>query len=37
LTRDTLVWKHGLAAWQKAAAVAELQGLFAEVPPPLNG
>jgi len=35
LTRDTLVWKHGMSAWQKASAVADLQSLFPEVPPPL--
>jgi membrane protease subunit (stomatin/prohibitin family) len=35
LTRETLVWKHGLSAWQKAGAVAELEALFADVPPPL--
>jgi membrane protease subunit (stomatin/prohibitin family) len=35
LTRDTLVWKHGLPAWQKAATLPDLQGLFADVPPGL--
>jgi membrane protease subunit (stomatin/prohibitin family) len=33
LTRDTLVWTHGMAAWTKAAAVADLAGLFADAPP----
>ncbi len=37
LTRDTLVWKQGMAGWIKADAVPELQGLFAAVPPPLPG
>ncbi len=35
LTRDTLVWKQGLAAWTRAAEVAELNDLFGSVPPPL--
>jgi membrane protease subunit (stomatin/prohibitin family) len=35
LTRTTLVWKQGLASWTPAESVAELQGLFANVPPPL--
>lgn len=35
LTRDTLVWKQGMAGWQKASDVAELSGLFASTPPPL--
>lgn len=35
VTRDTLVWKAGLAAWTKASEVPELAGLFAAVPPPL--
>jgi membrane protease subunit (stomatin/prohibitin family) len=35
LTRDTLVWKQGLAEWKRAEKVAELEGLFAAVPPPL--
>ena len=34
-TRDTLVWKQGLANWTKAADVAELSGLFAHMPPPM--
>jgi membrane protease subunit (stomatin/prohibitin family) len=33
LTRDTLVWKHGLASWSKAATVPELESLFADMPP----
>jgi membrane protease subunit (stomatin/prohibitin family) len=35
LTRDTLVWKNGMAQWMKAGEVAELSALFANVPPPL--
>jgi hypothetical protein len=35
LTRTTLVWKPGMAAWAPAESVAELQPLFASVPPPL--
>jgi membrane protease subunit (stomatin/prohibitin family) len=35
LTRDTLVWKHGLSNWQKAGTLPDLQGLFGEAPPPL--
>jgi membrane protease subunit (stomatin/prohibitin family) len=35
LSRDTLVWKQGMAAWIKAGEVAELASLFANTPPPL--
>ncbi|HEY1859186.1 MAG TPA: SPFH domain-containing protein [Gemmataceae bacterium] len=35
LTRDTLVWKQGMAEWTKAEKIAELEGLFAAAPPPL--
>lgn len=35
LTRETLVWKQGLAAWAKATDVAELNTLFGAAPPPL--
>lgn len=34
-TRDSLVWKQGMAAWGKAGEQAELAGLFAGMPPPL--
>jgi hypothetical protein len=34
-TRQTLVWKQGMANWAPAETVPELQGLFAAVPPPL--
>lgn len=33
ITRQTLVWKHGMANWAPAETVAELAGLFG--PPPL--
>ena len=35
LTRDTLVWKKGMANWTKAGEVHALADLFDEVPPPL--
>ncbi len=35
ITRSTLVWKAGMPAWVAADTVSELQGLFANVPPPL--
>jgi membrane protease subunit (stomatin/prohibitin family) len=35
LTRDTLVWKQGMAAWTRAGDVAELEPVFGTVPPPL--
>ena len=35
LSRDTLVWKQGMPQWIAAGQVAELKGLFDEVPPPL--
>jgi membrane protease subunit (stomatin/prohibitin family) len=35
LTRDTLVWKNGMANWTPAGQVQELAGLFGQVPPPL--
>lgn len=34
LTRETYVWKAGMAQWDKAGACPELQGLFGNVPPP---
>jgi hypothetical protein len=33
LTKDTLVWKQGMANWEKAGAREDLQGLFVDVPP----
>jgi uncharacterized protein DUF4339/SPFH domain/Band 7 family protein len=35
LSRDTLVWKNGMAAWTAAGQMAELSNVFAAVPPPL--
>jgi hypothetical protein len=35
LTRNSLVWKAGMAQWVKAGEVAELAPLFAAVPPPV--
>ena len=35
LTRDTLVWKTGMAQWVKAGEVPELAALFANTPPPI--
>lgn len=33
LTADSLVWKNGMAQWEKAIAVDELKGLFSKIPP----
>jgi hypothetical protein len=35
LTRDSLVWRAGMAQWSKAGDVPELAALFANVPPPV--
>ncbi len=35
VTRDSLVWKQGMASWTAAGSVPELASLFAAVPPPL--
>ena len=35
ITRQSLVWKPGMGAWLAAEGVAELQPLFAHLPPPL--
>lgn len=37
LTRETLVWKQGMAAWTPAGQVPELEPVFGHVPPPLPG
>jgi membrane protease subunit (stomatin/prohibitin family) len=34
-TRNSLVWKAGMAQWVKAGEVPELSGLFAAMPPPI--
>lgn len=33
LTGNSLVWKNGMAQWEKAIAVDELKGLFSKMPP----
>lgn len=35
LTRETLVWKEGMANWSAAGSVNELSALFGQVPPPI--
>lgn len=35
ITDSTLVWKQGMAEWQKASEVDETKELFGVVPPPL--
>lgn len=35
LTRETLVWKQGMAAWSAAGVIAEISAIFGAVPPPL--
>ncbi|MGB0524863.1 MAG: SPFH domain-containing protein [Flammeovirgaceae bacterium] len=35
LTKETLVWKQGMAAWTAAGEVNEFANLFGAVPPPL--
>ncbi|MBX3110393.1 MAG: SPFH domain-containing protein [Fimbriimonadaceae bacterium] len=35
LTPSSLVWSQGMAQWQAAETVGELQALFAAVPPPM--
>jgi len=37
VTRETLVWSAGMAAWQAASEVEALAGLFAPSPPPIPG
>jgi len=34
LTKQTFVWKQGMASWQAAGEVPELTPLFGSVPPP---
>ena len=34
-TKESLVWKNGMAAWTAAGQVAELEPVFGSVPPPL--
>ncbi len=35
ITKDTLLWKEGMASWQPAAQFGELAPLLATIPPPL--
>ena len=35
MTRETLVWKEGMAAWTAAGDVAELASVFGATPPPV--
>jgi len=35
ITKDTLLWKEGMASWQPAAQFDELAPLLAKTPPPL--
>lgn len=34
ITRETYVWKNGMAEWELAGNIAELSSLFESVPPP---
>ncbi|MCB1158514.1 MAG: SPFH domain-containing protein [Leptospiraceae bacterium] len=34
LTKQTYIWKQGMANWQAAGEVAEVSALFAQTPPP---
>jgi len=34
-TKETLVWKQGLANWIKASDAEDLKALFGILPPPL--
>ena len=35
LTKETLVWREGMAAWSSAESITELKSAFGSVPPPL--
>jgi hypothetical protein len=35
ITKETMVWKNGMAAWAAANSAPELTGFFGAVPPPL--
>lgn len=37
LTKETLVWREGMANWTAASQVAELTSVFGSVPPPVPG
>jgi membrane protease subunit (stomatin/prohibitin family) len=36
LTRDSLVWKQGMAAWAPAGQIAEVATVFGATPPPVS-
>lgn len=35
ITQETLVWSEGMANWQKAVEIDEIQHLFVVMPPPI--
>jgi membrane protease subunit (stomatin/prohibitin family) len=35
ISRDSLVWKNGMASWAAAGSVGELTSVFSTLPPPL--
>ena len=35
LTRETLVWREGMANWQAAGSVSDISSIFGSVPPPI--
>ena len=37
LTKESLVWKQGMASWIAAGQVAELNAVFSSTPPPIPG
>lgn len=37
LTKETLVWREGMANWTAVAQVPELKDIFGSVPPPIPG
>jgi len=37
ITRETLVWRSGMAQWTAAGQVPDLAALFSDVPPPVPG
>jgi hypothetical protein len=36
INKDTRVWSEGMSDWAKAEDIDELQGIFAQTPPPFN-
>jgi membrane protease subunit (stomatin/prohibitin family) len=37
LTKESMVWKQGMAAWSAAGQVGELSNIFNSIPPPIPG